>query len=532
MNRGFINILFSLCGDIESCPGPDRCIPELNALLKKRGIKIFHQNIRGLLSNIAYVAELLHSFPAIDIFTLSETHISDESERALFDLPGYTFISNHRKSGKGGGIGAYIADRIVWEERNDLENEDIELTWIEVKLKNSSGIMVGIIYRPPVSSKYLNKNFNKHLNEMLEKVVESSKEIILLGDINANYLVLDDSKEFKSILSLFGFAQMVKKPTRITESTETLIDIIATNNPLSLSDNDVIPTCIGDHDMVGCVRKVNCVKFRPRLITCRDYKQYEPEQMNNELRSVDWTSVYSSLNVNDAWHHMKSILSGIFEQHAPTIMKKVRGKPAPWLNNVVKSLMNARDKLLHKSRRTKANSDISQYKLKRNEVNTAVRKAKSTYYKNLLNENSSDVNKFWKTLKSIFPTKKRDKTSTRSFDIGVEKTTDSSQIANAFCSFFTQVIASLKRKIIPLRNFEWEKPLPIQMRTNSKFSFREVRQLEVMKQLKSIKRSKSTGIDDLPPNMLKDAASVISAPLTYLINLSMELFQSYRSCRK
>ena len=45
---------------------------------------------------------------------------------------------------------------------------------------------------------------------------------------------------------------MVQKPTRITESTETLIDIIATNNSLNLIDNDVIPTSIGDHDMVGC----------------------------------------------------------------------------------------------------------------------------------------------------------------------------------------------------------------------------------------------------------------------------------------
>ena len=75
-NRGIINILLLLCGDIETCPGPDRCIPELNALLKKRGIKIFHQNVRGLLSNIAFVAELLRSFPAIDILTLSETQLA------------------------------------------------------------------------------------------------------------------------------------------------------------------------------------------------------------------------------------------------------------------------------------------------------------------------------------------------------------------------------------------------------------------------------------------------------------------------
>ena len=64
--------------------------------------------------------------------------------------------------------------------------------------------------------------------------------------------------------------------------------------------------------------------------------------------------------------------------------------------------MNEWSKLLRKSRRTKEESDISAYKSKRNEVNIAVRKAKSVFHKNLLEENSRDSNKFWKTLKSIY----------------------------------------------------------------------------------------------------------------------------------
>ena len=40
--------------------------------------------------------------------------------------------------------------------------------------------------------------------------------------------------------------------------------------------------------------------------------------------------------------------------------------------------------------------------------------------------------------------------------------------------------------------------------------------------LKSIKRNKSTGIDNLRLCLLKDAAHTLSAPLTYLINLSLQ----------
>lgn len=36
-----------------------------------------------------------------------------------------------------------------------------------------------------------------------------------------------------------------------------------------------------------------------------------------------------------------------------------------------------------------------------------------------------------------------------------------------------------------------------------------------------MKRNKATGLDDLPPILLNDSAEDISAPLTYLINLSL-----------
>ena len=48
-----------------------------------------------------------------------------------------------------------------------------------------------------------------------------------------------------------------------------------------------------------------------------------------------------------------------------------------------------------------------------------------------------------------------------------------------------------------------------------------VSKFEVEHKLKSIKHSKVTGLDDLPPGLLKDSAELIAAPLTHLINLSL-----------
>ena len=51
----------------------------------------------------------------------------------------------------------------------------------------------------------------------------------------------------------------------------------------------------------GCVRKVHNLKLPSRKINCRNYKNYEPKQLNGHLRTQDWDRVYNSEDVNSAW---------------------------------------------------------------------------------------------------------------------------------------------------------------------------------------------------------------------------------------
>lgn len=400
-----------------------------------------------------------------------------------------------------------------------MENEKIEVIWFEIRPKCSKGILIASVYRPPDSSKHLDKDFNELFNSMLTKAMSESKETILLGDMNANFL---DNKDLKLIFNVHGLKQMIRQPTRITESTESLIDIILTNKPENLVQSEVIPTSIGDHEMIGCARKLNSNHYNVRLISCRDYKNYNPELLKSDLGKINWMPFYNESNVNDAWLLLKSTLTNLYNRHAPIIKKNVRGKPAPWLNEDIKSIMNERDQLLRKSRRTKSNADSLAYKRKRNETNIAIKRAKSSYYKNLLSENFENPSKFWKVLKSIYPCKNLKKHNSQSFDIdGEVKSCNPSTIANAFGEFFAGTVKTLKEKAFPLCDFVWRTPASMSVRTDLKFQFQAVSKFEVERKLKSIKRSKATGLDDLPPGLLKDTAELIAAPLTHLVNLSL-----------
>ena len=401
-----MQILLLLCGDVEIRPGP------VGDIFTKRGLKIFHQNVQGLLSNIDKVQVLLKKFPVIDILTLSETHINTNTHNdnaALYHIPGYTFLHRNREKGTWGGVGMYIKDQIRWKRRADLEHDNLEF-WIEIIQKNAKNFLVGTLYRPPSSSKYLPKDFETYLDNML---------LIVTSETKHDYLKPDDNKSIKDILLLYGLVQLVTTATRVTATSKTLIDLILTSRIDCVYENDVIPTSIGDHDMIGFIRKLRKEKIPPRTIRSRNYSNYDHATLKSDVRNYDWQPLYDMNNVNLMWLYMKNALLDIFEKHAPIVEKRVKGRFCPWLSTEIHQLMNDRDKSLKKARKSNAAYDWKAYRKLRNKCTYEIRTSKSNYSKNLLKENSTNPRKFWNVIKNIMPTKPKthpDNNESVSFD--------------------------------------------------------------------------------------------------------------------
>ena len=107
-------MLLMLCGDIETLPGPNLLTRDefQQHSVSSKGLKIFHQNIRGILSNFDMLQEFLVSHKNIDIATISETHLSGENHIDLCELDGYTFKSKSR-AWKRWGCCKYILKTIL-----------------------------------------------------------------------------------------------------------------------------------------------------------------------------------------------------------------------------------------------------------------------------------------------------------------------------------------------------------------------------------------------------------------------------------
>ena len=131
-----------------------------------------------------------------------------------------------------------------------------------------------------------------------------------------------------------------------------------------------------------------------------------------------------------------------------------------------------------------------------------MRKARSSHHRNMLKENSGNPNQFWKSLKTIYPTKSTTGPSMHSFDIDGTKTDDPAKISNAFCSFFATVTSKLRESAIPLRDFVWRSPAAIPQRTDKHFKFRPISRLEVEKlQFNQLPMPRGPGLVNLCVNV-------------------------------
>ena len=295
----------------------------------------------------------------------------------------------------------------------------------------------------------------------------------------------------RNTILLHGFHQLVKCPTRydLIHHTASLIDVVLTNIPSRMANVQVIPLSIADHDAVGCIRKMNHQKFNWRFIECRDYRTYDPAQLRQDIKNSDLHKTENCSDTNQAWKFFKETLTSIFSKHAPIVKKKVRGKPCPWMTSDIKKKMKDRDALLRICRRTKKENDTSSYKRKRNEVNIAVRKAKSNYFTTLLEENKNLPDKFWGVLKKLFP-KNTSAPPAKCFTVDGETVSEPAKISAGFAKFYSSVIKSVKCNLFPLNDLIWRKVRTPRNKTEKRFKFTYVSKNYRRKAVKEVETEK------------------------------------------
>ena len=113
------------------------------------------------------------------------------------------------------------------------------------------------------------------------------------------------------------------------------------------------------------------------------------------------------------------------------------------------------------------------------------------------------------------------KLSSSSLEPNVNETTfeiSKNNNANVFYKYFSFVVNLLRNTVMPINDFGWGSPVEITSRDDIEFNFEYVPKIFIERELRSLNRNKTTGIDYFSAGLLKDVASEIAASLSFLIH--------------
>ncbi|XP_057292033.1 uncharacterized protein LOC130614615 [Hydractinia symbiolongicarpus] len=257
-----------------------------------------------------------------------------------------------------------------------------------------------------------------YLSPLLETVSKEKKMLILLGDFNINLLNcnLDKSVEnFLDITSSFSLLPHITLPTRITNSSSTLIDNIFSNTPNFDNMSGNICTAISDHMpqfLIFQKKAVICPPENDAMV--RDWKKLDHENFILKIIDTNWEQALEieSDDVNISFDKFINRLDGLLDQHVPTRLLTRRQKKRdsnPWITKGIIKSIQQRDRLyksLIKAKDPLIKSALNdQYKQYRNLIVSLCRRSKKMFYASYFNNNLVNIYKVWKGINSIISTK-------------------------------------------------------------------------------------------------------------------------------
>ncbi len=241
-----------------------------------------------------------------------------------------------------------------------------------------------------------------------------------------------DSPEARSLLDFctsVNQTQLIKEPTRVTETSSSLIDIIMTSNVSLVENHGVALSHISDHYLVYATLKLKMSKPLPSYKCVRSYKNYKPDSFLADLQRIPWYDISIMDDVNVMLDHFNERFLHVLETHAPVKTVRIKHRSCPFISTEIRELMQYRNNLLKTARSTKSATDWEMYRNLRNEVKSKLKVAERKYVRNEL-EHSHNTNSKWKIIKNCIPRKE----STQQV-----YTKDIKEVASEFNQFFTTV---------------------------------------------------------------------------------------------
>lgn len=469
-------------------------------------INFSHFNIRSIHTGFDMFSDVVLD-ESFDILGLSETWLDSSFHDNGIYIPNYKLIRKDRGT-RGGGIGFYLKNsfkfNVLETPAQNADENVLEDLWISLKISGKK-MCFGTLYRPP------NSNLGKFL-EILENIlvnfIPEFDVIIFGGDLNIDFSKANDkycdAARLNNLLNKYNLHQVISEPTRVTDSTSKIIDLIVTSDLNLIANTNVINMeNISDHSLVSCALKLKKEKQSPIFRAYRDFHNFNYELFLKDLNVINWAFIYALESVDDMIEFWNSSITMLFDLHAPYKTVRITKSPAPWLTENLRLMIKIKNKAFAKYKKFKTTETWNEYKNLRNLVNFSVKMEKKAY---LQHKFKTDPKEFWKTLKYL--------------NINQNVNYSSSIIGDpdTFNNFF---LDSVPQTNVSVNNFILDKYKNEFLNNNAKFNFSIVSVEKVDMVIRSLKTN-AQGCDKIDLKMLTLVFPHLTPFLTFIINKCLQ----------
>ena len=464
-------------------------------------------NVRSLTSNwnTFCTSKVVNS----DIICLQETwRIKNKN---LVELQGFNnLMVRERVNSRGGGVGIYTREGVVYEEVDSPFIEGIlETIAIELKI-GKARVTIVCAYLPP----------GKALTgiDLLNDYLQTKNSIILMGDFNINILKnTPSSRHYAHFRSLNNLKVLHRKVTR--SKSATCIDHILISKGIDIRhDSSVIYEEIADHfiNKLTLYSEIDRINSKKPNIRYNDCSKDNIALFRQNLNLVDWGFANNQQsNPNDRLANLVNTFKTCYNTSCPIIERKFNTRKDPvnvWMDRKLLQRRNTLNKLAKKQLNGTI-IDKLRYKLEKRSYKLAIDTAKSKYIENSIREAGTDNSKLWGVLNKNCGLKSSSR-SEIALKINGRIITNKLDLVKTFSNFYKKEAVRLKNNLnystsdhekylIP-RGYEW--------------SFTDVSREEVLLIIKKLQNKKSSGFDNISNSIIKQTGDILASPLSMIIN--------------
>lgn len=450
------------------------------------------------------------------VIALSESRLIAEISNSEINVTGYSVVRCDAENRNTGGVALYVRDDVKYEiillkklERN---------AWcvaIELEEKMFKGVVM-LIYHSPSAS---HGEFIGFLEEIVEELT-IKKECIILGDFNIDCMTGSFyTNKLMATMQSLGMKQYVDTPTRVTENSKTIIDLVFANKELNVQVT--YEPKITDHAWIKVVIHMSKNVNKYKEFRGRDYCRFNAEEFIKRVESNLGTEQELEINIR-AYKLINSIVDAL-DISAPKkifrIPKVWEGKK--WYSEEIEELAIKRDEAYRKALYDSTEQNWQHFKIARNAIVKLIRIKKKEYYERMIDQNSNSPTSMWKSLKEIIRGGPVDAKVAENIDFEMLNNNMECGIADKFNLYYIQSIKDIIKTIYRdnIKSADKRTIFCIEKKGElEKFELITAEQLEVI--IRELPKKKGTE-EGITSDILKMVSCVIRKEYCDIINKSL-----------